>query len=385
MQSVGLLPVLSDNLLTGHSVVVAYQQTESDDAGKPYLFRTYKNLHRSKDNETRKALDLNPGLAHDIPIWQVARATSAAPTYFKAAKIDGLEYLDGGFGGTNNPSKEICDEVLTMNNRAKGCLNVVVSIGTGKNKKLSRWRSKKSWMPAGRYINFMNFAKKWASQSETQHNDMIRDQRNYEFEYFRLNVETGLDEMKLDEWRARGKIRTEAGRCVGKLRAKLRTHMHKASSTATAGSYGTEKPSNTSEEDESTVSSNKTLASSDDLVPHCLRPRNKTIEYITEHTNKYLQQPEVQEWVRECAVILVEGRRRRALSDPGRWEKTCFDTWYQCTVPKCPRGEKKYESINGIRQHLLDKHRDRFRPEPENSLDEKALKKALVECKIIVH
>ena len=40
----------------------------------------------------------------------------------------------GDFGGTNNPSKEICDEVLTMNNRAKGCLNIVVSIGIGKTK-----------------------------------------------------------------------------------------------------------------------------------------------------------------------------------------------------------------------------------------------------------
>ena len=37
------------------------------------------------------------------------------------------------FGGTNNPSKEIYDEILTMNNRAKGCLDVVVSIETGKN------------------------------------------------------------------------------------------------------------------------------------------------------------------------------------------------------------------------------------------------------------
>ena len=381
MQSVGLLPVFYDNLLKDRSVVVAYQQTESDgtsSASKPYLFRTYKNLHRSKDDESRKALDLNPGLAHDIPIWQVARATSAAPTYFKAAKIDGLEYLDGGFGGTNNPSKEICDEVLTMNNRAKGCLNDVVSIGTGKNQKLSRWRSKKSWMPAGRYINFMNFAKKWASQAETQHNDMIRDRRNLDFEYFRLNVETGLDEMKLDEWRARGETRTEAGKCVGKLRANLRARSHKASTTAVTGSCEPEKTANISAEDRSTASSN-TLAASDDLVPHWLQPRNKTIEYITKQTNEYLQRPEVQKWIQECAEILVEGRRLRALSDPNRWEKTCFDTWYQCTVPKCPRGEKKYESENGMRQHLLDKHRDCFRP------DEEALTKALVECKIIVH
>lgn len=379
--------MLYESLLKGHSIVIAYQQKKSgstSDTSKPYLFRTYKNLHRSKV-ESRKALDRNPGLAHDIPIWQVARATSAAPTYFKAAKIDGLEYLDGGFGATNNPSKEICDEVLTMNNRAKGCLNVVVSIGTGKNQKVSRWRSKNLWIPAGRYINFVNFAKKWASQSETQHEDMLRDQDLLEFKYFRLNVETGLDEMKLDEWRARAEIRTEAGKCVGKLRAKFRARTHKASSTATAGSHETEKLSNIGTEDGSTVSSNNTLASADDLIPRWLRPRNKTLDYIKQHTNQYLQRPDVKTWIQECAAILVEGRRLRALSDPGRWEKTCFDTWYQCTVAKCPRGEKKYESLNGMRQHLLDKHRDRFRPEPQGIPDEDALKKALAECKIIVH
>ena len=225
MQSVSLRHALDHYLLKYYSVVTAYQETDCGGVGKPYLFRTYKNLHKNRD-PTRKALDRNPALAHDIPIWQVARATSAAPTYFKPAEIDNLKYLDGGFGNTNNPSVEIYDEVRTMNNEAANCANLVVSIGTGKNNQISRWTKGRPWMPGKRFINYMNFAKKWASESETKHNDMLKEQKRHNFKYYRLNVESGLDEMKLDEWRARSRIRTGIGQCIGKLRTKRQDQAH---------------------------------------------------------------------------------------------------------------------------------------------------------------
>ena len=44
---------------------------------------------------------------------------------------------------------------------------------------------------------------KWASDSEETHEQMLaKDQAG--FDYFRLNVEEGLDLMKLDELRTRG-------------------------------------------------------------------------------------------------------------------------------------------------------------------------------------
>ena len=287
-------------------MVIAYQETQTGGVGKPYLFRTYKNLHISKD-PAQRVLDRNPALAHDVPIWQVARATSAAPTYFKPAKIDKLEYLDGGFGSTNNPSVEIWDEVRTMNNEAKDCANLVVSIGTGKNKKISRWTSGKAWMPGSRFINYMNFAKKWASESETKHRDMLRLQKNYGFKYYRLNVETGLDEMKLDEWRARGKIRTGAGRCVGRLRAQI----GKPREPKTTKVHPHEKGNNDSTD--SVNSPAPQVPTAQDLpIPQWLKPRNKTIETITRNTNNYLDREDVKKWIKECAELLVEGRRQRA-------------------------------------------------------------------------
>ncbi|KAL8784521.1 MAG: hypothetical protein Q9195_009007 [Heterodermia aff. obscurata] len=368
-----------------NSVVIAYQQTDDADCEKPYLFRTYKNLHKSKDVEG-KALDRNPDLAHDIPIWQVARATSAAPTYFKAAKIDNLEYLDGGFG-SNNPSSEICDEVRTMNNHAKACVGVLLSVGTGKNSKVSRWGKTKKWMPASRYINYLNFAKAWASQSETQHTNMIKEKSNFGFKYYRLNVETGFDGMKLDEWRARGSFRTGLGRCLGKLRVKLHTCASEGRSTDdNPNGRNPEKSSKgkVSMETDSTVSPNASLDLADLPIPRWLQPQNKTLKTITDRTNDYLKQDDVKKWIKECATILVEGRRQRALKDPVRWEKTCFGAWYQCNVHECPRAEKEYESLEGMSRHLRGKHRDHF-SSSRGTFDKVAFDKALNDCKILVH
>ena len=61
-------------------------------------------------------------------IWQVGRATSAAPTFFTPIEIDDVVYGDGGTGW-NNPTKEAIAEAGNIwPNRAIG---IVISIGTG--------------------------------------------------------------------------------------------------------------------------------------------------------------------------------------------------------------------------------------------------------------
>ena len=375
------------------TVVIAYQEQKHGGVEKPYLFRTYKNLHRGKTSEQRQS-DRNPALAHDIPIWQVARATSAAPTYFKTITIDELEYLDGGFGGTNNPCVEIYDEVCKMNNNAGKCVSVIVSVGTGKNNKISRFdrtTGPRSHMPGHRLYHYMNFAKKWSTDSENTHISMfnMKTRLNDRFEYFRLNVQEGIGETKLDEWRKRGKLRTTLGKCVAEIRMRC-------SKRSEAQVIVQEKPDTTNSDPSDSVQGRKKevieekpgathsdlsareQSAKEEAIPKWLRPRNKTLEKIAHHTRLYLDDPEVKKQIDACADILVKGRRDRAKSNDHRWEKACFGAWYQCNIGECPKGEKEYQDREALRRHFQDKHRHIFSTRLE-------LEAALDNHKIIVH
>ena len=362
---------------------MAFQQCKNDTGGvdKPYLFRTYKNLHKSRDQNDENP-DRNPDMAHDIPIWQVARATSAAPTYFKPVVIDGLEYIDGGFGA-NNPCTEIYDEVRRMNNNSKKCTKIILSIGTGKNTKESRFKGS----GFSRYINYLNFARKWASDSQQTHLRMQSTRQTGGFKYFRLNVETGLGQMKLDEWHARGPIRIKIGHMIGKCRSSKAEPAD--ISVLVEGMADSEKTNsieqqnglliNTTDSNQSQFSNAK-LPDGSSTIPHWFQPKKETLESIRKHTQDYLSKSKTMEDIEECAKLLVEGRRSRARNDPQRWEKACFGAWYQCEEPECPRGEKIYEKRHELRKHLLDKHLSKY---SRSNLAE--LEKALDNFKIIVY
>lgn len=333
------------------------------------MFRTYKHLRKGA-NPTERLLDRNPGLAHDVPIYQVALATSAAPTYFKPAKIGDLEYLDGGFGA-NNPCVEIYDEVRKMNNNSESCIHIIVSIGTGKNNELARFGGE----GVSRYWNYLNFAKKWASESETTHLSMMRKKEHSatKFNYFRLNVEEGLGPMKLDEWKARGAMRVRMGRWIGRMRFAKPSVGDNSRSGHVNG---------TMTDNEKIIAPDPKGSSSDERIPEWFRPKNETLEEITRCTEDYLKEHQVQEWIKECARILVESRRCRAKMDPQRWEKTCFGAWYQCNVEGCPRAEKEYDNRDALRKHLIDKHKNHCTTLTTEGQVE--LNKRLDICKIMV-
>lgn len=350
-------------------VVLSYQRQKHEVPEMPYIFRTYKNLHTSQGEE--KLLDRNPGLAHDIPIWQVARATSAAPTYFEPQKIGDREYLDGGMGA-NNPCEELYGEVRRMNNGSNKCVRIILSIGTGKNNKAARFNSK----GRSRYWNYMNWAKKWATDAQGPHERMLRMQRERkEFPYFRFNVEQGLDEMKLDEWRVRGGLRTTVGKVVGSLRLLNKSRRH----TNNCNNAQSDKAS-AAEKNLCLLDAPKSLLESP--IPAWFQPKNMTLDSIRTQTNSYLAQADVKKWLQECAKVLVEIRRNRAKVDPQKWEKACFGAWYQCQVEQCQRAEKEYSRREALMSHLKDKHSDLFRTGAEWDMAE--LDKALDQYKINV-
>ena len=372
------------------TVVLSYQQQTNEEAKetgieRPYLFRTYKNLHQSETAQDQLT-DRNPGPAHDIPIWWVARATSAAPSYFKPMKIHKLAYLDGGFG-TNNPCEEIFEEVRKMNNHADTCASIILSVGTGIDKDWSRFKK----LGPSRFLNFLNVARKWASESEDVHVRMLNRREGAPFKYYRLNVPDGIGSLKLDEWRVRGRVRTTIGKAIVKLRSgnavksvvpKWRPHRvgeeePKKSETVTAQAHDQHGLLiNGGEIDHGNASSiNESSA-----IPRWFQPRNKTLQLIRKHTEEYLRTPEVTKWITDIAQLLVDGRRARAKQDENRWEKACFGAWYQCNVSKCPRAEKEYQDRHSLEKHFLDKHKNQFSRDKQEEL-----KRALDDCKVVIH
>jgi len=79
-----------------HTTDVKLACRRGEKADYTHLFRTYYHPY---DNQ----YELNSGEPKKISIWKVARATSAAPLYFREPKIEDDILMDGGLV-ENNPS-----------------------------------------------------------------------------------------------------------------------------------------------------------------------------------------------------------------------------------------------------------------------------------------
>jgi patatin-like phospholipase/acyl hydrolase len=116
----------------------------------PFFFRSV----RAKDDPK----------VFDFPVWQVARATSAAPTYFEAAHLvsgddaaDPFALVDGGVFANNPSMCAFADVRLRRHEEAKPKLEsiaaegvatadmVMVSLGTGELTRRIPWDEAKDW------------------------------------------------------------------------------------------------------------------------------------------------------------------------------------------------------------------------------------------------
>lgn len=183
------------------------------DNSTPTLFRTYLSHHESPI---------------DCKVWEAARATSAAPTYFKRIMIptrDGvlMPYIDGGLG-RNNPTGILLDEASRVfPDRRPAC---VVSIGTGRLAPVP--------IPSPSYIqriipsNVIRAAIAISTGSEDTAQDIERRFRNEPNVYFRFNVEQGMEGIKLGSWKRLDEVMAHTQRYL-KLAA-----VHKSTDAAAA-------------------------------------------------------------------------------------------------------------------------------------------------------
>ena len=161
------------------------------------------------------------GTRYDDPfpacIWQVARATSAAPTYFLPIVIEDVEYGDGGTGW-NNPAKEAIAKARNI--WPDRPIGILVSIGTGLEEALQPNDTSKevpkviqsllqNTSPGHAFkLAVAEYTLKCVTSCELAHREISEhcNRDILEGNYFRLNVPQGMAAIGLAEWDRLGDI-----------------------------------------------------------------------------------------------------------------------------------------------------------------------------------
>ena len=204
--------------------VVATRGSGAD--GPPAIFRSY----HCEDYD-----------ADECTIWAAARCTTATPSFFKPMLVQiyphpGQRFLDGGLG-YNNPSLLAIAEAKRIWPKVKSAS--LVSIGTGWQKSVNfvskndsqapkllklesrpnrflRWSLGSLVVPRGKNIIKGSMALReitrhivdMSTNSERVHQDLLRLSADpaQQFPYFRFNVQRGMDDIHLEEWKSMQRI-----------------------------------------------------------------------------------------------------------------------------------------------------------------------------------
>lgn len=140
-------------------------------------------------------------------IWEAARATTAAPMFFKRMIIGQLglikeQFLDAGVG-CNNPTLEVLDESRLVFGDDRP-LGVLISLRTGQKPppSLVNSTSFQRILPTNvnEIANLMKVVVKMATDSEKVADDISRRFVNVPDVFFRFNATHGVGEITLEEW-----------------------------------------------------------------------------------------------------------------------------------------------------------------------------------------
>lgn len=135
-------------------VIPAYNLGEDD----VYLFRTPHAPKLRRD--------------HKVPLWRIAQATSAAPTYFPACRtIDNLRLIDGGVWANNPVLLGIVEAVGTLDVPMESIR--VLSLGTSdpvkRRTKLLDWGGILPWVAGKHVIDVIMRSQSLAAHNQAKH------------------------------------------------------------------------------------------------------------------------------------------------------------------------------------------------------------------------
>lgn len=140
-----------------------------------------------------------------LTIWQAARATSAAPTFFKRLVIGTDEFIDGGMG-FNNPSRALLRETRRLYGRNPDrTVTCIISIGTGVPKRIDL--AKLSGFGLTYIKDLVEAMSGMATDSQNIAEEMTAAFKATPDVYVRFDVEQGLQDVRMDSYEDLGVIR----------------------------------------------------------------------------------------------------------------------------------------------------------------------------------
>lgn len=179
-------------LRTGNGVVFSADLNNMD---VPRPFSTYERRVWETESDRTPACQ----------IWQAARATTAAPSYFEPIEIaddDGTRrtYVDGAVL-CNNPTEQVLreSERLLGPKRRLGC---IISIGTGKADRIALKPAKGIWkaLPFSDRVPWIPVSKELVTATETVHTKLSERFTMFGRTYFRFQAGDSVKSVALDEW-----------------------------------------------------------------------------------------------------------------------------------------------------------------------------------------
>ena len=243
-----------------------------------------------------------------IPLHKVARATAAAPAYFRPVRIlpahrgmplPAIRFKDGGFG-CNNPSEEAFHDVREAHGGLTKNIGPFISIGTGVGKFKLFSNKQGNFRDVGANAKA---AVKRTTLTTLTHKSMsylAEFDKEKRFPYYRFDGGEVLGEIALDEWKNHHSSR-------------------KDNANATRGKGA------------------------------------KTLETIRKAVQGYLESKNVQQDLEDVAKLLVSRRRLRA-EDASRWERFATSSYYMCDGAGNGCEKVRFDTLEDFRGHLGSAH-----------------------------
>lgn len=147
----------------------------------------------------------NPGPACNLSIRDVARATTAAPTYFKPLLIPvdtrNQRFKDGGMQA-NNPTEEGQSEVNYRHNNHH--LDFIVSVGTCAHRSPLLFKNRRDDGGLRDLLNDIWGAVRGMTNTYPVHERVSNHFQTYKLSYYRFDDDTseGWKGIKMDDWRS---------------------------------------------------------------------------------------------------------------------------------------------------------------------------------------